>query len=417
MTERQTPNAKRRAASLAAERRRIGTDPSAGTMPDEASAPPATLEPRRLRNGADRLGAHRFGARRIGLASLPVPPGTPPMEAHLADALPDDPGWQFEPKWDGFRCLAYRAGPQVELQSKSGQSLARYFPDMVAALRNLPVSRFVLDGELVIRAGDVLSFDALQKRLSPAEGRVRQLAAQSPAMLMLFDCLVMNDGGTLLETPLSRRRAVLEHFFHTIGDQPELRLSPYTLEVAVARRWLDIAGGGLDGVVAKRVDGRYVPGGREMRKVKLRRSADCVVAGFRYRADARAVDSLLLGLYDKAGKLHHVGVTGTIGDAPPVDLTGRLEALAVLAPGAMPSLAGATPTGPLPGLGKWTAAWTPVAPELVVEVAYEQVTGDRFRHGARLLRWRPDKSPAQCTFDQLQREWSPAKLVTDVIAR
>ena len=364
------------------------------------AARPAT-KPRRLANGAGRL-----GVRRIGLASLPVPPGTPPMEARLVDALPGDPGWQFEPKWDGFRCLAYRAGPQVELQSKSGQSLARYFPDVVAALRNLPVSRFVLDGELVIRTGDVLSFNALQERLDPVESRVRQLAARSPALLMLFDCLVMDGGGALLEAPLARRRAVLEHFLHTIGDQPALRLTPYTLEVAVARRWLDMAGGGLDGVVAKRVDGRYAPGERGMLKVKLRRSADCVVVGFRYRADSPAAGELLLGLTDKAGKLHHVGVADVIGDAVPVDLTGRLEALAV-APGVTTFLEN----------GAWAGAWQLIAPELVVEVAYDQVTGDRFRHVTRLLRWRPDKSPAQCTLDQLQREWSPAKLVTDVIAR
>ncbi len=398
MTERQPPSVKRPAAGPAAGRARITTDPGA-TVVEPAAVPP-TPESRRP------------GFHRVGLASLPLLPGTPPMEARQVATLPGEPGWQFEPKWDGFRCLAYRAGPQVELQSKSGRSLARYFPDLVAALRNLPVSRFILDGELVIQAGGTLSFAALQDRLHPAESRVRRLAAQTPALLMLFDCLAMNGGGALLDAPLSRRRAVLEHFCHSVGDQPALRLTPFTLDAAVARRWLDMAGGGLDGVMAKRTDGRYLPGAREMLKVKQARSADCVVAGFRRRIDARVVESLMLGLYDKAGKLHHVGFTDAIADAERAALTRHLESL-----GMPPGFTGAAPGWPGSGSSGATEAWQPLAPDLVVEVEYDQVTGDRFRHGARLLRWRPDKTPAQCTFDQLQREWSPARLVTDVIAR
>ena len=320
MTERQPPSVKRPAAGPAAGRARTGTDTGATAV--EPAAVPPTPESRRT------------GFHRIGLASLPLPPGMPPMEARLVEALPGEPGWQFEPKWDGFRCLAYRAGPQVELQSKSGRSLARYFPE-------------------VVPAGGILSFEALRDRLHPAESRVRRLAAQTPALLMLFDCLAMNGGGALLDTPLSRRRAVPGHFSHSVGDQPALRLTPFTLDAAVARRWLDMAGGGLDGVVAKRVDGRYLPGAREMLKVKRVRSADCVVGGFRCRSAARtpaenpprAVEALLLGLYDKAGKLHLVGFTDSIADAERDALTRHLEALA--APGR--------------GDGR-TEAWQPLAP-------------------------------------------------------
>jgi ATP-dependent DNA ligase len=364
--------------------------------------------------GRQARGAAKPGAtgRRVGLASLPVPLGTPPMEARLVDGLPTERGWQFEPKWDGFRCIAYRAGPQVELQSKAGKSLARYFPDMVAALGNVPAERFVLDGELVIPLGDTLSFDALQDRLHPAESRVRRLAAEAPAMFILFDCLALGAGAALLDLPFARRRAMLERFVPAIGDQPALRLTPFTQDAAVAARWLDKAGGALDGVVAKRLDGPYLPGARAMMKVKRSRSADCVVGGFRYLGNTREIGSLLLGLYDKSGKLHHVGFTATIKDAERGALTRRLEKLV-----APPGFTGDAPGGP----SRWSTArsgeWQPLAPKLVVEVEYDQVTGGRFRHGTRLLRWRPDKKPAQCTFDQLQREWSPAKLVTDVIAR
>ena len=349
---------------------------------------------------------------RIGLRSLPVKLGTPPMEAKLVDALPEDEGWQFEPKWDGFRCLAYRAGPEVELQSKSGKSLARYFPDMVDALRVLPLDRFVLDGELAILSGEALSFDALQNRLHPAESRVRKLAAETPAMFILFDCLATAMDGSLLQMPLMRRRTALERFFSSLGDQPVLRLTPYTRDTATARGWLKKARGSLDGVVAKRVAGPYVPGEREMLKVKLLRTADCVVGGFRYAADSDLVGSLLLGLHDEAGLLHHVGFTSTIKDEERTALTKRLEKL--IAP---PGFTGDAPGAPSRWSTERSAEWQPLKPKLVVEVKYDQVTGNRFRHGTRLLRWRPDKKPAQCTFDQLQREAPLAKLVTEIIGR
>ena len=334
------------------------------------------------------------------------------MEAKLVAALPAEEGWQFEPKWDGFRCLAYRAGREVELQSKSGKSLARYFPDIVSALQVMPLDRFVLDGELAILNGDALSFDALQDRLHPAESRVRKLAAEAPAMFILFDCLATELDGSLMHVPLMRRRTALEQFFASLGDQPNLRLTPYTRDAATAHGWLEKARGSLDGVVAKRVDGAYVPGEREMLKVKLLRTADCVVGGFRYATGSELVGSLLLGLHDEAGLLHHVGFTSTIKDEERTALTKTLEKL--IAP---PGFTGDAPGAPSRWSTERSAQWQPLKPKLVVEVKYDQVTGNRFRHGTRLLRWRADKKPVHCTFDQLQREAPPAKLVTEVIGR
>jgi ATP-dependent DNA ligase len=349
---------------------------------------------------------------KAGLGSLPVLPGTPPMEAKLVADLPDEEGWQFEPKWDGFRCLAYRAGPDVELQSKSGKSLARYFPDVVAALQALPVDHFVVDGELAILSGDALSFDALQNRLHPAESRVRMLVSETPAMFILFDCLATAVDGSLLEAPVTRRRTALEQFFASLGDQLTLRLTPYTRDAATARSWLTKARGSLDGIVAKRLDGVYMPGERAMLKVKLLRTTDCVVGGFRYAADSDLVGSLLLGLYDDAGKLHHVGFTTTIKDEERKALTKKLEKL--IEP---PGFTGDAPGAPSRWSNERSAEWQPLKPKLVVEVKYDQVTGNRFRHGTRLVRWRPDKKPSQCTCDQLQREAPPAKLITEVIGR
>jgi ATP-dependent DNA ligase len=343
-------------------------------------------------------GAAKRAPAKTGLWSLPVKLGAPPMEAKLVEDLPREEGWQFEPKWDGFRCLAYRAGPDVELQSKSGKSLARYFPDVVDALRVLPLDRFVLDGELAILSGEALSFDALQNRLHPAESRVRKLAAEMPAMFILFDCLATALDGNLLQVPLMRRRTALERFFSALGDQPVLRLTPYTRDLAAARGWLEKARGSLDGVVAKRVDGAYMPGEREMLKVKLLRTADCVVGGFRYATDSDLVGSLLLGLYDEAGLLHHVGFTSTITHDKRKALTQKLEKLI-----AAPGFTGDAPGAPSRWSTERSTEWQPLKPKLVVEVKYDQVTGNRFRHGTRLLRWRPDKKPAHCTCDQLQR--------------
>jgi ATP-dependent DNA ligase len=342
----------------------------------------------------------------LTLADLPIPLDFAPMEAKLVDGLPNDAGWRFEPKWDGFRCLAFRAGDEVELRAKSGKPLGRYFPDVVAALKALPASRFVVDGELTIAVEGELSFDALQMRLHPAESRVRKLAAETPATLVLFDCLLDAKGGALAEAPLTRRRAELEALFKRFKGAPRVRLSPGTEDPEEARAWLAKTGAALDGVVAKRLDGPYVSGERAMLKIKHMRTADCVVGGFRYQHDSRQVGSLLLGLYDEEGKLDHVGFTATIADAERPALTERLEALA----------GGAGFTGDAPGgPSRWSdgrsAEWTPLKPTLVVEVRYDHVTGDRFRHGTRLLRWRPDKAPRQCTLRQLRAEAAPEALL------
>lgn len=330
-----------------------------------------------------------------GFEALPIAPGLAPMEARLADALPDGEGWQFEPKWDGFRCLVFRSGEAVTLQSKAGRPLERYFPEVVEAVRALRTPALVLDGELVIPLGGTLSFDALQMRLHPAESRVRRLARETPAQLMLFDCLLDAKGRNLIDRPLSERRAALEQF-HAGEASPMLRLSPCSMERGQAQSWLDSAGGSLDGVIAKRSDGPYLSGERAMVKVKRLRSADCVVGGFRYASRRREVGSLLLGLYDDAGLLNHVGFTSSMPSGERRDLTRRLEAMVE-----PPGFTGNAPGGPSRWSSDRSAEWQPLRPELVVEVRYDHVTGDRFRHGTKFLRWRPDKAPRQCRMEQL----------------
>ncbi len=332
----------------------------------------------------------------LSLANLAVPLGLEPMEAKLVTELPEGAGWQFEPKWDGFRCLAYRAGKEVDLRAKSGKPLSRYFPEIVAMLKALPQSEFVLDGELAVPLGNTLSFDALQMRIHPAESRINKLASESPALLILFDMLLDAKGKSLLDSPLVKRRAALEAFYKKAGETKQLKLSPYTRERDEALDWLERARGALDGVVAKRSDGVYLPGERAMLKVKHLRTADCVVGGFRYASGSREVGSLLLGLYDKEGKLDHVGFTSTITNAERPALTKVLEAL--IAP---PGFTGNAPGGPSRWSTERSAEWQPLKPKLVVEVRYDQVTGDRFRHGTKLVRFRPDKAPRQCTFEQI----------------
>ena len=343
-----------------------------------------------------------------GFDRLTVKPGLPPMEAKLVDALPTDLGWQFEPKWDGFRCLIFKAGDEIELQSKSGKPLARYFPEIVIALRALQADTIVLDGELIIPVGDHLSFDALQMRLHPAESRIRRLSRETPALLMLFDCLVGEAGESLLDRPLSDRRRALEQLYAREAA-PAFRLSPYTHDPDLARQWLDQAGGALDGVVAKRRDGAYEAGERAMLKVKQMRTADCVVGGFRYAAKGREVGSLLLGLYNEAGKLDHVGFTSSIPREARPALTKRLEALSE-----PPGFTGNAPGGPSRWSTDRSGDWQPLRPELVAEVRYDHVTGNRFRHGTKFLRWRPDKAPEQCRVDQLEPEARPAQLATSL---
>lgn len=333
------------------------------------------------------------------------------MEAKLVDRLPEGSEWQFEPKWDGFRCLALRSGSEVELRSKSGRPLARYFPEIVELLLRIRVQKFVVDGELAIAQDGTLSFDALQLRLHPAESRVKRLAAETPATLILFDCLLDSRGRSLIDAPLSKRREALEAFYASVANEPRLWLSPYTRDRHVAQGWLDTSGGALDGVVAKLVDAPYRPGERAMLKVKRMRTADCVVGGFRYESGSRLVGSLLLGLYGRDGRLDHVGFTSSISNAERPALTRRLEAL--IEP---PGFTGDAPGGPSRWSTERTGEWEPLRPELVVEVCYDHVTGNRFRHGTRLLRWRPDKAPDQCTFDQLEHELSP-QLVQSLLER
>jgi len=328
-----------------------------------------------------------------------IPFGYPPMEMRSVAELPDGPSWQYEPKWDGFRCLAFRDGRDVTLQSKAGQPLARYFPEIVAALGRLPSRRFVLDGELVVPQAGALSFDALQQRIHPAASRVAMLAKRTPAWYLIFDLLDL-DGDDLVALPLRERRARLERFASAL-DGETLRLSPATRERSVVDGWFARVGGALDGVVAKRLDAPYASGTRDAAvKVKRARTADCVIGGFRYAKNSTTqVGSLLLGLYDDAGALDYIGFCSAFSNDERRALLDRLR----------PHLGEPGFTGGAPGdaPSRWTRdaerdrAYVKLKHELVLEVAFDQVTGGRIRHGTKPVRWRPDKAPRQCTLDQL----------------
>lgn len=323
------------------------------------------------------------------------------MEAELVDELPRGSRWQYEPKWDGFRCLAHRDGTRLVLMSKAGKPLARYFPDLVDALRAVTATRFVLDGEIVIPVDDTLSFDELLLRIHPAESRVRTLAAAHPAAFVVFDLLVDARGRALVESPLAERRRALEEFVAThVPAETRIRLSPATGEVETVQQWFRSVGGGLDGVVAKRLDLPYQSGTRHgMVKVKSLRTADCVVGGFRYASKGSVVGSLLLGLYDGGGLLHHVGFTSNIPRAEKAALTARLEKLV-----RPPGFTGQAPGGKSRWSTERTGEWQPLDPVLVVEVQYDHFSGGRFRHGTSFRRWRPDKSPRRCTIAQVEQE-------------
>lgn len=326
-----------------------------------------------------------------------------PMEALVADHLPEGAGWQFEPKWDGFRCIAVRDGAEVALWSKSGKPLARYFPDVAAMFACLATRRFVLDGELLIATGGRVSFEALQLRLHPAASRVAKLAAETPALFMAFDCLARGSAA-IASRPLSDRRAALEAILAKNSHQ-RLLLSPASDDRAVALGWLERSGGALDGVMAKRLDQPYRPAERAMVKVKRKRTADCVVGGFRYGKGSRDVASLLLGLYDDDGLLHHVGFTAAL---PALDRKAWTDELTPLIEA--PGFTGDAPGGPSRWSSERSRDWQPLKPVLVVEVEYDQLTAGRFRHGTRLLRRRPDKDPRQCTCDQLAPSLHPDEL-------
>jgi ATP-dependent DNA ligase len=323
------------------------------------------------------------------------------MEALSVDEIPIGPKWQYEPKWDGFRCLVFRNGSKVTLQSKSGKPLTRYFPDVVETVLSLKAGDFVLDGEIAVPQGNVFSFDALLQRIHPAASRVQRLAKEAPALLIVFDLLQEGDE-VLVDNPLEERRKRLELFSNKYFRNKAIRLSPATAKLAGAKGWLRRVGKTLDGIIAKRRDLPYCSGDRTgMQKIKNYRSADCVVGGFRYNEGEPVVGSLLLGLYDKDGKLNHVGFTSSIAREDKPALTAKLER--AIAP---PGFTGSAPGGPSRWSTKRSSEWQPLKPKFVVEICYDHFSGDRFRHGTRLLRFRPDKSPRQCTMDQVTQKKS-----------
>ncbi|MGB9121514.1 MAG: ATP-dependent DNA ligase [Candidatus Angelobacter sp.] len=383
--------------------------------------------------------------------NLPIQPPYPPAEAKSVAALPHESGWLYEPKWDGFRCLAFRQGDEVVLQSKAGQPLGRYFPEIVAALLALPAPKFVLDGEIVIRSGAGLDFDALLQRIHPAASRIQRLAQETPSTYMVFDVLVDEKGRSLASKPLSARRMALQEFAAAnIGDKLDSRsskkagpqtsvnsdqritLSPASTDFATAEKWMrEGAASGWDGVVAKRLDCEYMSGERTgMVKIKRIRTADCVVGGFRWArgknsegkasqsesatsrsttskaADSRKrpteeVGSLLLGLYNKNGELDHIGFSSSFTREERKKLKSILKQFM-----GGEGFSGKAPGGP----SRWTrdardTEWFPLKPKLVGEFQYDHFSGGRFRHGTKFLRWRPEKKPEQCTMEQIQ----PAK--------
>jgi len=335
------------------------------------------------------------------------------MDARSVDAIPRGPEWQYEPKWDGFRCLMSRHGDRVEMRSKSGEDLGRYFPELIAAALELKATTFVLDGEIVVPHGRTFSFDDLLQRIHPAASRVMKLSLETPALFLAFDLLEASAERKLSTKPLSQRRPALEAFAKSqFKDKPSFRLSPVTTDFALAKKWLAKSGGGFDGVIAKRLDLPYQAGNRDgMQKIKKFRSADCVVGGFRYAtnkiAGKKVVGSLLLGLYDGKGLLHHVGFTSAIKQEEKPALTAKLEPLI-----ARPGFTGNAPGGPSRWSTERSAEWCPLKPKLVIEVCYDHFSGERFRHGTSILRWRPDKAPRQCSFEQLkQKAADPMKML------
>jgi ATP-dependent DNA ligase len=374
--------------------------------------------------------------------NLPIQPPYPPAEAKSVSSLPHESGWLYEPKWDGFRCLAFRQGNEVILQSKAGQPLGRYFPEIIAALLALPARKFVLDGEIVIRSGAGLDFDALLQRIHPAASRIQRLSQATPSTYMVFDLLVDEKGRSLASKPLSARRMALQEFAATnVGDKRDSRssnkttmeslkgpgerimLSPANADFATAEKWMrEGAASGWDGVVAKRLDCEYMSGERiGMVKVKRIRTADCVVGGFRWArgknsegkasqsksATSKAADkkrpteevgSLLLGLYNKNGELDHIGFSASF----------TREERKKLKPILKPLMGGEGFSGKAPGgPSRWTrdardTEWFPLKPKLVGEFQYDHFSGGRFRHGTKFLRWRPDKKPEQCTMEQIR---------------
>ena len=333
--------------------------------------------------------------------SLPIPRTYAPMEAKLVDELPTGGDWQYEPKWDGFRCLAFRDGDRIDLMSKAGKPLTRYFPELVETLRAVKAKRFVIDTEIVIPHDGSLSFDELLLRIHPAKSRITRLSTESPGTLIVFDLLVDAKGKSLVKLPLAERRTALEKFVAAnVPKGVAIRLSPATTKMVTVKKWFRSVGGGLDGVIAKRLDFAYLTGTRDaMQKMKHMRTAECVVGGFRYASKGKVVGSLLLGLYDEGGLLHHVGFTSNIPNADKPAITRKLEKLKKA-----PGFTGQAPGGPSRWSTERSSQWEPLAPRLVVEVQYDHFSGGRFRHGTSFLRWRPDKPPTRCTIEQVEQE-------------
>jgi ATP-dependent DNA ligase len=350
--------------------------------------------------------------------ALPLTSPLQPMLAKPAKSIPDSGGLLFEPKWDGFRCLVFRDGPEVTLQSRSGKPLNRYFPEIVERLAGCLPPQIVLDGELVVARGGRLDFDALSERVHPAASRVRQLAEQAPASYVAFDLLALGEHDLTAEPTRARRAGLVE----LIRDG--VHLTPATADPATARHWFELfEGAGLDGVVGKPIDGGYEPGKRVMAKYKHSRTADCVVAGLRWHAGTEpgeALGSLLLGLHDEHGTLHHVGVAGSFPVARRRELATELAGL--ITDGPHPWLGGGQAEGQrLPGgVNRWRSEeqpWVPLRPERVVEVSYEHTEGGhpaRFRHNGQFVRWRPDRDPGSCGYGQLQE---PARYDLDAVLR
>lgn len=342
--------------------------------------------------------------------SLPISIEYAPMEADTARAIPTGAEWEYEPKWDGFRALVFRDGDDIHIMSKSGQMLARYFPEMVEAIRGLKAEKFVLDGELIVTEKRTLDFDALLQRIHPAESRIKKLARETPATLLVFDLLVNEHGEDFSAHVLDDRRKELERFATKFLKGAErIRLSPRTRDFETAKAWFKRMAGPLDGVIAKRVDRVYASGERNsMVKIKNLRTADCVVGGFRYGAKNKLVGSLLLGLYNDAGLLDHVGFTSGLAAADKEELTKKLEALVE-----PPGFTGAAPGGPSRWSTERSTEWQPLAPKLVAEVQYDHFSGHRFRHGTKLLHWRPEKLPQECKLNQVKRESESALTLLD----
>jgi len=344
---------------------------------------------------------------------LPITPPLSPMLAKLATEIPKGDGWHYEPKWDGFRCVVFRDGDDIELASRNERPFTRYFPELLAPLKAALPDRCVVDGEIVVPANDDrgLDFDALLQRIHPAESRVRRLAAETPASFVAFDLLALGHE-SLLDRPLEERHRMLTEQLAE-ADAP-VYLCPYTRDAEVAERWFtEFEGAGLDGIVAKRLSDPYTPDKRTLVKVKHQRTADCVIAGYRIHKDGNGVGSLLLGLYDDAGDLHHVGVVASFSVKRRAELLAELEPLTHHALDNHPWrdwaewATRAEDSGTrMPGGGsRWNAgkdlSWVPLRIERVAEVTFGQLQEGRFRHGSQFIRWRPDRLPESCRYDQL----------------